>query len=177
MAGQTFDATNLGGQLRYMAWAIRRGLEACRPLTEEELRRGLGTPLESVRGLLTHVFGVSWWFYTLLADQEPPYPAWLDDPAPVPLATIEQDFADLQAGYEALASRLERPGEAADWAATTITVHGASLRRWQVVLQVVGHTTHHLGQLACDLRLLGRKGALTDIIVYFVEAEGRPWPG
>jgi len=62
LAGHTFDATNLGEQLRYMARAIRRGLGTCRPLTEEEPHRGLGTPLESVRGLLTHVCGVSWWF-------------------------------------------------------------------------------------------------------------------
>ncbi|HWI64492.1 MAG TPA: DinB family protein [Symbiobacteriaceae bacterium] len=162
------EVTYLGEHLRYTCWATRRTLEAVGQLTDAEFTRETHGSFGSVRGVLVHMFGAAWWWYTVLADEQPPYPDWLDHEGEgAGAADIADAYEELLQRYERLAEKLGHPGEAYAFAATIVKVHVGEIRKWQGVMNIVSHDTHHRAQIATLLRQMGHTPIETDLIYFY----------
>lgn len=164
------EITYLGDHLRYTAWATRRTLEAVGRLTEAEFTHETGASFGSVRGVLVHMFGAAWWWYTILADEQPEYPEWLDHEGEgASIDRIRYTFLGLLERYEALADRLRNPAEAWSFASTLVQTHLGEIRKWQGVMNIVSHDTHHRAQVATLLRQMGHHPVETDLIFFYTQ--------
>lgn len=169
-------AEYLSTHLRYTAWASRRTLQALRRLSEEEFNRNLGASFGSIRGTLEHMFVADRVWFEKLAGE----PAGLDEPPDddyySTFSNLENDYRFLLTRYQLLASLTDDPELALRFAYSQVKVHGSSIPKWQGVMNTVSHATYHRGQIASMLCQLGHAPLETDIIRYYFELEGRPWP-
>jgi uncharacterized damage-inducible protein DinB len=166
MRGMPVPATVLQDHLAYTEWASRRLVDAAARLTHEELTRDFHTADRSILGTLVHVFA---------ADR-----VWLDRVSNVPRAafTTEADYhmSVLQNDWPALLERWQRwAAGLTDESAKTVLNYSDmkgnpwSQSLWRIVLHVVNHGTHHRGQAAGFIRMLGYAPPPLDLIAYYRE--------
>jgi uncharacterized damage-inducible protein DinB len=143
----------LQDHLAYTAWASARLVGAAAQLTEEERTRDFGTADRTIDGTLAHIFA---------ADR-----VWLTRVSGAP------STAFLQIAWPALHEQ---------WMAWTRTLSPASPTEeviyrdlkgnewrqplWQIILHVVNHATHHRGQVAGFMRMMGRTPPPLDLSFY-----------
>jgi len=146
----------------YNVWATRRLLDAAAPLLLEQLERDFGTADKSILGTLRHlVRSESGWINRRLENgQGDPLP-----PAETVAALVEVwngvhaqwlSFIKTvsQADLDGLCSYQDLKGNA--W----------TTARWEILLHVVNHSTHHRGQVAGFLRASGITPPPLDYIAY-----------
>ncbi len=181
--GEAFDVTFLSGYVHFTVWASRRTLDTVEKLSEEEFARDLMGPFGSIRGSLVHTYSGDLGWYAGLSGEEPPPPKWMtkevwenQGKAQVGRDELLRDYRELLGRWEGLAGRLEDPEFAAGFASGTMEGHGHRFPKWQALVNIVSHATYHRGQVATFVRQLGHKPADTDIIRYYFEQAGQPWP-
>ena len=153
----------------YSAWATRQLLDACSPLTLDELKRDFGASHAGILRTFCHYYdGERIWLRQLIEADGQRLPS---GSAPeLPFETLVQSWPELwiacrqwlKAATEAdLIQELE-----------TVLPGGTVLRstRWQLLLHVVTHSTMHRGQIISMLRDLGMKPPDTDDLTYFLIA-------
>lgn len=171
------EALQLAEQLRFGVWASRRMLAGVRQVAEEAFTAELPVAFGSLRGTLVHMFGTEWYWHRLLCGEEKHYPAWLDQEGRgASAAEMADDYERLLEHYLRLADALTDPDRAPALLAARIQIHGAEIPFWQGVMNIVSHGTYHRGQVAMLLRQFGVKPLGTDIIHFYFEQAGHPWP-
>ena len=151
----------------YNAWANRRALEACAPLTTEQFTRGLGSSFGSLRDTLAHIWGAEW--------------LWLErfqgrSPGSLPDASQFADLASLRGRWMELEASLLRfvrglTQENLDRVMEYKTLKFGVYRNplWQSMQHLVNHGSYHRGQVTTLLRQLGAQPILTDLMHFYRE--------
>lgn len=153
------------GHIDYSIWATNRVLDACAPLTDEELRQDLKVSHGGVLLTLQHIYYADRvWLARLedrtinfaddgggpsLAELSSMWPSVLKDLRDY-VASLTDEMAEETFGYKNLAGEEKR------------------LKRGQAILHVVNHATLHRGQVVAMLRQLGHQPPQTDLIYYYL---------
>lgn len=150
------------GLLAYTVWADRTVLGALRETRPEDLVRDTGSSFGSVLGTMAHVLGAEQlWLSRLLGVPLPRLPGGEDFPALDVLAASFEDFWPQLEFYLAALAEEQLAGDFS-WISTEGDSRAAPLR--QVLLHVVTHSAYHRGQVAAQLRQLGRPAPSTDLL-------------
>jgi uncharacterized damage-inducible protein DinB len=149
----------------YSAWGTRQVLDACAPLTLEQIDCGLGASHSTILRTFRHMHdGERVWLRRLVEGGSKRSPS---DPGPEhSFEFLVQSWPELWRGYrDWLESASD--GDLAE-ELTTVLPDGADLRvpRWQIVLHAINHTTFHRGQIVSMLRRLGVQPPNTDLTCY-----------
>lgn len=162
------EITYLADHVRYTTWATRRMLDAIAGLSEEEFTRDTKAAFGSVRGTLVHMFGTARWWYSVLTGEQIDALDWVEQQGDgATFGEIQDAYLSLLGRYEALASRLTHFGDAWAFGVTPVTIQGSEIRKWQGLLDIVSHDTHHRGQLSALLRQLDHEPPELDLILYY----------
>jgi uncharacterized damage-inducible protein DinB len=148
----------------YGAWANDLAFAAAEELGAKELVATVESSFSSVRGTLGHIVAAEWvWLRRWRGDSPSAAPAWVSDSSlanlKAQLAAVEAERSEYLAGLsdedldEAVAYRTLAGEEQSDVLASLIR-------------HVVNHSTYHRGQVATQLRHLGRTPPTTDLIAY-----------
>lgn len=159
----------------YSAWANSVLLAACDALPPEELDRNLGVSHGSILRTFRHVYySERVWGRRLIADALPPMHQVGDqqlfrDPDPEPtLPALRVHWPrvdkDLHAWLES-ASDAALTGEMTSRMPDGTDFH---IRRWEIVVHSVNHSTLHRGQIIAMVRLLGHTPPNADQFSYYM---------
>jgi uncharacterized damage-inducible protein DinB len=162
----TVSAATLRQHLDYTSWATARLLDAASQLTPEELTRDFGTADKNVVGTLAHVYA---------ADR-----IWMDRISGAPLrrfitdedrdlAVLRREWPALLGAWKAWAAGLTDESVLAEAQYKDIKGNEWRTPRWQIVLHVVNHGTHHRGQVSGFLRALGKVPPPLDLMAFYRE--------
>jgi uncharacterized damage-inducible protein DinB len=141
--------------------SLRRLIELCGRLTEDELRRPLhGFGFPTVLGQLQHTIGAELYWQTVVIrgyDQEATLP---DLSRLAAIEAFRQDTASTTQGYLARAS-----GAELNTSRAMISDPGETrvLRPADVILRVVTHIFNHQGQILAMCRALGKPNETIDV--------------
>jgi len=153
--------------LLYMLWADRHMLKSVRSVRPEDLTRDAGVSFRSILGTMAHILGVEkLWLSRILG--HPDHFVLGPDDFPDLLSWITA-WEENASGIEAFLAGLTDEQLAAPLA--WISLEGESHLRplWQVILQMVNHSTYHRGQVVSLLRQMGYRAESTDLIRFFAE--------
>lgn len=154
--------------LAYNAWATNRVLRACEALTAEQRRHDFRTADKSVEGTLLHLFrSERLWLQRLKgeqADYAEPDDRWDD---------LHERWASVQQNWTEWIANLSSDDLDAVFEYRDLKGHARANARWESILHVVNHSTHHRGQVSGFLRALGFVPPPLDYIAY-VRENSRP---
>jgi len=151
----------------YNHWANDRILGNVDGLSRDELMRGDGTSFGSLWGTLVHIFGVEWLYPQRWKGNSPPT---------LPKQDSISDFANLRSYWNKTKAEQrqfleelteERLHRRLDYINLQGERYGYPLI--DQMKHLVNHSTYHRGQVALQLRSLGRKADSTDYLWYFDE--------
>jgi uncharacterized damage-inducible protein DinB len=161
------DAADFRVLFDYNAWANRRVLDACAPLTPDQFLQDMKSSFPSVRDTLAHLYGAEF--------------VWLERwnsraPAKLPAAADFPDFESVRAALTKLDRDLitfvgglspETLARNLDYKLMNGTPQSGPLA--PMLQHVANHGSYHRGQVTTLLRQLGAKAASTDLILYHRE--------
>jgi len=153
----------------YASWANARMFAAAEALTPEQLDAPAASSFPSVRATLAHIVWAEWiWMRRWLGESPTTVPPWVGGGS---LAEVKAELATLEAERGVFLGRLSD----SDLDAVT-TYRGTDGKAFshplgQLMRHVVNHSTYHRGQLAAQLRQLGRTPPSTDFTRYLREAK------
>ena len=153
-------------------WANRRALDACRPLTDEELRRRFEIGQGTVLATLAHLYAAEFiWLAAIEGNPSPPPPS---DFHFASVSGLESSWAALDARWEAVLARLTdadltRPVAKRSTSSGAGRVHVTPLA--DVLLHVPLHAQYTLAQLANMLRQLGRPAGFDAMLITMSRAK------
>jgi len=147
----------------YGSWATGLMFEAAESLPADLLTATAASSFPSIAATLAHLVGAEWiWLHRWLGESRP-MPAWVTQPD---LPELKRQLASVEAERSAYLETLSqaefsRPISYRNLAGKTYTN-----RLDDLIRHVVNHSTYHRGQLATQLRQLGRTPPGTDLIAY-----------
>ncbi len=144
----------------YGSWANGRTFAAAEVLTREQLEAPVASSFPSVLASLAHIVGAEWiWLRRWQGESPVTAPAWAGGSA---LAGLRAELATLESQRAAFLAPLADADLAR--AVTYRGLDGAAFSHplGQLVRHVVNHSTYHRGQVATQLRQLGRTPPNTD---------------
>lgn len=160
------------GLIRYNEWANEKLLAAVREASPAELETEIGPGAGTISSWLNHLVNVQrGWFAIILGNQDHP----LAGPGEAgPLVDVDKAFAmsaaemraygdaatDAKVG-ETISRYDEQCGETESWPA------------WQLITQLLNHSTHHRSEIGRALGNLGHSPGDLDFIEYLDEAGGK----
>ncbi len=153
--------------LEYGSWANAQVYETAKELTQEQLEAAVAGSFPSIQGTLAHIIWVEWlWLRRWQGESPTSLPDWVRKPnlgeLGVQLGIVESERASHLAAL--IDADLDR-----DVAYRGTDGRAFSLPLGQQVRHVVNHSTYHRGQLAAQLRQMGRTPPNTDYARYLRE--------
>ncbi len=148
----------------YNAWANARVFETVGRLPVEAQLQTVVSSFPSVLDTLAHIVGAEWiWSKRWMGESPDRFPDWVAQPEcgdlRQRLAAVEAERADLLgAMQDADLERIVRYG--------TLSGQQFADPLGQLMRHVVNHSTYHRGQIATQLRQLGRTPPGTDYILW-----------
>ena len=152
---------------QYNAWADRRLLDACAPLSTEQFTRNLGSSFSSVRDTVTHLYGAEWVWNERFHGRSPS--ALVSGAGYPDLASIRAKLEEMDQYYIEYVSKLTPQDLDRVIRYKGFTGEEFSNPLWQSLHQLTNHASYHRGQVVTMLRQLGVKPVSTDLIVYYRE--------
>lgn len=153
--------------LLYMLWADRHMLKSVRAVRTEDLTRDAGVSFRSLLGTMAHILGAEkLWLSRWLG--HPDHSVLGPDDFPDLLSWITA-WEENASGMEAFLAGLTDEQVAAPLAWTSLEGQDHLRPLWQVILQLVNHSTYHRGQVVSLLRQMGYPAESTDLIRFFAE--------
>jgi uncharacterized damage-inducible protein DinB len=156
------DLPTLRELFDYQRWATAKILDCVAPLTDEELRRPIGGSFGSLSGTLVHAYGADWVWLERLHGRSP-----RSLPRDEDLSTLEairSRWAAVEKERDAYLAALS-PERLGEWI-SYVNFAGESCRYRldEVLFHVANHLTYHRGQIANQLRQLGKPAVATDYL-------------
>jgi uncharacterized damage-inducible protein DinB len=153
----------------YGTWANAAFFRAAGALAADELTAKAAGSFPSVLATLAHVVGAEWIWLRRWAGESPgSAPAWARDAS---LGELEERLAQVEAERAAFLAGLADADLARPVAYRTLSGQEATDPLDRLIRHVVNHSTYHRGQVAAQLRALGRTPPSTDLIRF--HREGR----
>ncbi|KAB2967192.1 MAG: DUF664 domain-containing protein [Thermoanaerobaculia bacterium] len=152
----------LRGLLAYTIWADREILQALAEVPEADLTRDTGTAFGSVLGTMAHILGSEQlWLSRFLGVPLQDLPSLHHFPSYDLLRSSYEDFWPQLEFYLASLTE-EQAGSEFSWTTLAGEARRAPFR--QVLVHFANHATYHRGQVASQLRQLGRRPPETDLV-------------
>jgi uncharacterized damage-inducible protein DinB len=153
--------------LLYMLWADRQTLKSIRAVRPEDLTRDAGVSFRSLLGTMAHILGAEKLWMSRLLGHPDTFVLGPDDfPDLLSWITAWEENAS---GVEAFLAGLTDEQLAAPLAWTSLEGESHLRPLWQVILQMVNHSTYHRGQVASLLRQMGYPAEATDLVRFLAE--------
>ncbi len=150
----------------YGSWANRLIFDAAEALPAEQLEATVASSFPSVAATLGHLVGAEWiWLRRWLGDSLPA-PEWSLTPR---LAELKGELAKIESERSAYLDGLSDADLDRDLAYRNLAGKPFSDRLCDLIRHVVNHSTYHRGQVATQLRQLGRTPPSTDLIRFVRE--------
>lgn len=154
----------------YSAWATRRLLDACSALSREEMSRDFAISHRSIILTLYHFFvSERFWTECLVTNAVPPLDEVEDAgvPSDPHLEELARDWPPIWNRLCSWLSALDE--EDLPFAFSTRLPDGspAHFARWQLLRQIVNHSTLHRGQVVGMIRMLGKQPPNVDIMTFY----------
>ena len=153
--------------LLYMLWADRQMLKSARSVRPEHLTRDAGVSFQSLLGTMSHMLrGEKLWLSRFLGHPAASVPGLDDFQDLLSWITAWEENAS---GIEAFLAGLtdEQLTAALTWTNQQGETHTRPL--WQLILQLVNHSTYHRGQVVSLLRQMGYTAESTDLTRFYAE--------
>ncbi len=155
----------------YNRWANRRALVDARRLSPEQFTRDQGHSWGSIRDVLVHMMGAEWIWLERCQGRSP---SALPDGAGFPdVDALEERW---QAVHRDLVNHVQAQTDDSLQEVISYTTTGGrrfSLPRWQILVHVANHSTHHRGELAAMFALLDVPHQEEDWYYYFLKDSGQ----
>jgi len=145
------DVDNFRRLLRYDHWANQEALHF--------LKAAKDPPVRSL-GLLAHVLGAEYVWYSRLRQEPSPLAVWPQ----LTVADCEHHVSALSGVWEGYLNNLGREGLAATASYTNTKGEVFTTGVSDILMHVVMHSAYHRGQIAADMRANGHTPASTDFI-------------
>jgi len=151
----------------FNAWANRRTLDACAPLTPEQFTRDLGSSFASVRDTLAHIYGAEWiWFERWHGRTPAALPSAADFPD---FESVQRRLTDMDRNLVDYVASLTQDDLQRVVQFRTLAGVMYAQPLGPCLQHVANHGTYHRGQIATMLRQLGSKATSTDLIAFYRE--------
>jgi len=156
----------------YNEWANDVILEACAPISEEQLRGKQTISHDSISTLLVHIVGAQvFWLARWKGEPFPCFPQVGEGPV---LPTMRESFAAYHSELRdyiggVTDARLDEMIPLPEWADR---MRGKSLTLWQVMMQISEHGIHHRAEIQSALTALGHPVQDLDYILYAADRGG-----
>lgn len=152
----------------YSSWANGRVFSTAESLTPEELAAAVGSSFPSIRETLGHIVGAEWvWLRRWRGENPKSAPTW----------STGSDLADLRDQLAAVESERDQYlGALTDADLDRLVEYRTLAGQPQadplasLIRHVVNHSTYHRGQVATQLRQLGKSPPSTDLVLWLREA-------
>lgn len=151
--------------LRYHQWATGQVLEETVPLPSEQLVKALGGSFGSVYETLVHMYQADCIWRDRLAGR--PTGQLADYEAPGCTYDLQKAWTEVLAEMVTWAEGLTEEDWLGEMSYKTLRGTAFETPRWQMVLHVVNHGSHHRGQITNMLRQLGIKPRNLDLIGFY----------
>ena len=157
-----FDLSVVREMFAYHRWATATILDCVAPVTEEEFEREIGGSFGSLRGTLLHAYGADW--------------VWLErfhgrSPRALPegenlsrIDAIRQRWSEVEAERDVFLAKLTPARLNEEIQYVNFAGESCRYRLGEALFHVANHLTYHRGQIAMQLRQLGRKAVATDYL-------------
>ena len=157
-----FDLPALRELFDYNRWATAKILDCVAPLTSEELQRPIGGSFGSLSGTLVHAYGADWVWLERLRGRSP---------RSLPQAEDLSSFEAIRIRWAAVEKERDEhlaklsPEHLEEWV-SYVNFAGESCRYRldEVLFHIANHLTYHRGQIAMQLRQLGKPAVATDYL-------------
>lgn len=152
----------------YNAWANRRALDACAPLSAAQFTQNVVSSFSSVRDTLAHIMLAEWIWLERWLGRSPAFPP--SDLAD--FASIRTRWQTIDADLNAFVQKLSVADldRVVEYKNTKGNAFSNSMQ--QMLQHVVNHSTYHRGQITTMLRQLGATPLTTDLIAFYREQAG-----
>ena len=158
------SAEGLRRHLAYTAWATDRLMRVVEQIPAEHLNHDFETADRTILGTLVHTFGADRiWLRRVLGE---PVAAFLTD-EDRRFSTLQREWPLVLSRWQEWAHSLDDQGAQAVVSFQDRQGNPFSSARWEIVLHVVNHGTHHRGQVSGFLRKLGHAPPILDLIWYY----------
>jgi uncharacterized damage-inducible protein DinB len=158
----SFDLAVLREMFAYQRWATGKILDCVAPVTEEELGREIGGSFGSLRGTLLHAYGADWVWLERFHGRSPR--ALPDGEDLSSFEAIRQRWSKVENDRDAFLAKLtpDRLDEELNY--VNFAEEKCRYRLSEALFHVANHLTYHRGQIASQLRQLGKKAVATDYL-------------
>lgn len=147
----------------YNHWARDCQLDACRPLSQEQFLRPMGSSHPSLRDTLAHLLATEWLWLERWRGRSPRSALAYEEFST--LQAIREHWATVESGVRDYLAALRE--EALPQPLTYVNLKGETWTYplWRTLLHVVNHQTYHRGQVTTLLRQLGAQPVAVDFLV------------
>ena len=159
------NAKDLQLQYEYHRWANARTLEAVSKLSPEQFTKDLSSSHPSVRDTLLHMLWAEWlWLLRWQGNS----PQERFDPVDFPdLETLKKKWAEVERQQTLFVQALTDEALHKMMAYDNLKGETWEYWLWQMMQQVVTHSSYHRGQVTTMLRQLGAEPLMTDFLFFF----------
>jgi uncharacterized damage-inducible protein DinB len=157
-----FDLPTLRELFTFQRWATAKILDGVAPLTDEEFRRPIGGSFGSLSGTLVHAYGADWVWLERLHGRSPRSLPRGEDRAS--FEEIRTRWAAVEDERDAFLAELS-PARLEEWISyVNFAGESCRYRLGEVLFHIANHLTYHRGQIANQLRQLGKPAVATDYL-------------
>ena len=155
----------------YNYWANHRILEAAEVLTEDQLFRSHGHGWDSIHHTLVHMINAEWiWLERWQGNSPESLPPFEDFPD---LAAIRMRWLEVEVDLRTFVSQQTPESLFREVAYTNTRGQALRVPLWQLLVHLANHGTHHRGELAAMLTVLGIPHQENDWYYYFLIKSGQ----
>ncbi len=153
----------------YTEWANELAMDSAAKLSDEDLRRDVGTSHGSIFGTLLHMAGADWIWMERWFGRSPTkagaWVLWTTDSC-ADLMMLNERWRDLIERRAQFISKLDEEGLHAELAFKLLSGDASSMRLVDQMQHVANHATMHRGQVVGMIRQLGIDPPSTDLLFY-----------
>lgn len=155
----------------YHYWATHRTLAAAEALTKEQFFQPQRNSYSSVHGLLVHMMGAEWiWLQRCQGSSPTAIPNTSQFPT---LAALKERWTPLEAEMRAYIAGQTEENLEGEVHYTTTSGRPFHMARWQMMVHLANHGTHHRGELAEMFARMEVRHDEDDWNQFFLEQSGQ----
>ena len=158
----SFDLRALREVFEFQRWATGKILDCVAPLTDEEFRRSIGGSFGSLSGTLVHAYGADWVWLERLHGRSPRSLPKGDEALDFP--ALRKKWAAVESERDAYLASLSPERLEESLAYVNFAGESCRYRLSEVLFHIANHLTYHRGQVASQLRQLGKPAVATDYL-------------